>query len=342
MKRVCLIGGVSLAAVACLGAAGAYRHATRDPNLHDPFNRTVGVEMVQRLLEKTPIAQWRFCRCNPDEELELTTTTGTRTRASLFRPTGHSAGSGFVLFHGRTALGRRMSTYRALASALRDAGYWVLVPDLPGFGTSTDPFASGVPEQLDRELEVARAAVEHLAGLLDGGPVFLVGHSRGAGVAFETDRRSEFARGVALIGPAVAWSAVYSDLDRREYYWRRVRETYAFVYGKPMPSSYTNTDWLETMRDWPSREDYAEHFSRPDHAPLLILEAENEEASESLASVVRSPSRVVTLPADHYLNTAQSLGFVIYDADGIRSASDQLTTAFGLSDVALDLAPTRQ
>lgn len=82
-----------------------------------------------------------------------------------------------LLLHG-WALGQR--SYRAVAEALGEHGYRVLVPDLPGFGSSSDLPPARVS---------FRSYASFLSELLDalelGVPVHVVGHSFGGGVAVQ-------------------------------------------------------------------------------------------------------------------------------------------------------------
>lgn len=105
-------------------------------------------------------------------------------RSESCRIDGTSYGYGVVDASGPTVVlvhgwGLARHSYRRAAESLATAGYRVVVPDLPGFGTSSDLPLNRI------SLESYAASMQRfLEGCdeLGGGPVHLVGHSFGGAV----------------------------------------------------------------------------------------------------------------------------------------------------------------
>ncbi|HEY5024134.1 MAG TPA: alpha/beta hydrolase [Acidimicrobiales bacterium] len=93
-------------------------------------------------------------------------------------------------------MGDLRSTYRFLASALREAGYRVASTDLRGHGDSDITFGSyGDVETADDVV----ALIEKL-----GGPAVVIGNSMGAGCAvLAAAARPDLVHGMVLVGPFV-------------------------------------------------------------------------------------------------------------------------------------------
>lgn len=105
---------------------------------------------------------------------------------------------GTVVFLHGWGLGPR--SYADPIGALAAHGYRVVALGLPGFGGS-----GHLPGQVSREELVARVAA-HVVAALDAaaidGPVLLVGHSFGAGVAvMAAEKRPELFSGVVMLSP---------------------------------------------------------------------------------------------------------------------------------------------
>jgi hypothetical protein len=110
--------------------------------------------------------------------------------------------------------------------------------------------------------------------------------------------------------------------DRSRYFAQRYREQYRFVYGRSVP------EWNRSSRQ---EGKYDENvwlaYERPGHKPFLLILGERDEPSghESVladfASVAAPKEFMMLRRSDHYLNSAQSSGFVFYDLD----VADQVT-----------------
>lgn len=108
-----------------------------------------------------------------------------------------------VLVHG---WGLAHASYRATAESLGRQGFRVIVPDLPGFGRSSElPFYRISFESFAEAVRTFLAQCEDV----DGEPVHLVGHSFGGAVAAEVARTApDLVRSVTLVCSAggVTWS----------------------------------------------------------------------------------------------------------------------------------------
>lgn len=132
-----------------------------------------------RPLEPTPAG------LQPFDELRLARTVGDGTLAAVrFAATGAARG-GVLLLHPWLAWGRTYFHRRGRIEALREAGYEVLVPDFPGFGSSGPPRLF-----FDRGVEDALAA---FAALLPGRPLHVWGVSSGGYWAHPVTSRGGFA-----------------------------------------------------------------------------------------------------------------------------------------------------
>lgn len=120
---------------------------------------------ASRPLEATPAG------LAPFEELRLARTAGRGTLAAVRFPATGEPRAGVLLLHPWLSWGRTYFHRRGRIEALREAGYEVLVPDLPGFGASGPPslfFDRGVGDALGA-----------LASHLPGRPVHVWGVSSG-------------------------------------------------------------------------------------------------------------------------------------------------------------------
>jgi hypothetical protein len=109
----------------------------------------------------------------------------------------------------------------------------------------------------------------------------------------------------------------YKD-QRGEYFSQRFLDTYRFIYGKELPDWYS---WeLTKMEDADAEFRKADNALKiPGHKPMVLLLGEKDQP-DGHAYVLddfklwAEPKDIVNLRrADHYLNAAQSLGFVFYD-----------------------------
>lgn len=141
--------------------------------------RALAPRRPDRLLEPTPAS------LAPFEELRLPRREGGGTLAATRFPALGDARAGVLLLHPWLGWGRTYFHRRGRIEALREAGYEVLAPDLPGFGGSG-------PARLffDRGVEDARAA---LAARLPDRPIHVWGVSSGGYWAHPVISRGGFA-----------------------------------------------------------------------------------------------------------------------------------------------------
>jgi pimeloyl-ACP methyl ester carboxylesterase len=126
-------------------------------------------------------------------------------------------GETVVLIHG---WGLAHSSYRAAAEAIAQQGHRVIVPDLPGFGDSSDVPLFGVSfTTYAREM---RRFLEHCSDL-GGEPVHLIGHSFGGAVAAQIAHDApELVRSVVLVSSVSGAT------------WQRSEETERLLAERPI------------------------------------------------------------------------------------------------------------
>lgn len=315
--------------LASLLAVGAIALRMRlDRGAQDPYNRTVGPAKLLDVIRRVGPGRLGICLCRPVADLRLTSEDGLTTAASLYAPDAAEPRGGVVVVHGNTALGRRLATYRVLASGLSQRGWTVLTLDLPGFGESDDPLAAG-PRPAGYEERMIAAAVRHLIGARGVRPaeVTVIGHSRGTAPALRAALATPEVGRLVLIGGRRRWAERLDDPERREYFWTRATETHRFVYGHPFPAWYSLDDWVrDAAFDY---ADYDARFTREGHPPVLLIDGEREAEADKryfealLARWAEPKARVRLAGSDHYGNMAQSLGVILYD----RGVADQLVDA---------------
>ena len=213
-----------------------------------------------------------------------------------------------------------------LASALAERGAAVLLFDQLGFGSSDDPFGRG-PEAARRAYDRTALAAVALDALtreaaIDPRRVVVVGHSGGALAALRLAFEHPAVGAAVLIGPPRRVEERSENTTDIAYFSERFAETHRWVYGGDLP------DWLEPAHlaaEGPySLEEHLEWGGRglaeAGHPPVLFVDGGREDPDE-LAYLDRfldhvTPPRVLLRQprANHYLNAAESLGWVVYDA----------------------------
>ena len=133
---------------------------------------------------------------------------------------------------------------------------------------------------------------------------------------------------IILIGGRRRWRQRLGDPEYRSYFWERASEIHRFVYGTPFPAWYTTEAWLEGV-DF-GYEDYAEIFRRPDHKPIMLVDGEREHPRdkqyfEDLYARLEGVKRFTRLAgSNHYANTAQTLGLIVYDRAVMQQLVDEI------------------
>ena len=312
----------ALGAIA-LGIAAALVLARREA--HDPYDRTIGPRRVDAVVE-VAAGSTRVCRCEPDRTIPIGHA-GFATRGDLYGTDRETAAPGVVLIHGNTARGRRLATYRALATRLAARGAVVLAYDQLGFGESDDPFGRG-PEAARRAYDrvaLATAAVDRLVeeAPVDPSRLVVVGHSGGALPALRLAFDDPRVGAAVLVGPPRRVEERSDDATDVAYFGERFAATYRWVYGHDLPA------WLEPAHlaaegpysleehlVWPT----APGLGEPGHVPVLFVDGGREDPRElayleAFLDQVTEPRALLRQErANHYLNTAESLGWVVYDA----------------------------
>lgn len=318
--------------------------AERERGVGFVHDRTVGLRTVQRrVLDRVGWSGIGICRCVPDRELRIPMPGGFETTASLFLPPDRRGSAdrllpGVVLVHGNVWNARRVAPYRLWATRLAEAGYAVLVFDLIGFGDSDDPYgrgASGVTAAFDRVGQVKAAiAVLLLERSVDPSDLTIMGHSGGVDPAVAAGTSIPNVRGiVAMVSPPPPEEAALDELspERAAYFETRAREQYTFIYGREAPADF----YSEFSQE--SNPDYERGWARlrePTHPAFLLVLGERDQPGGHAFELTRlatltEPASLLALPrADHYLNTAQSLGFIFYDRRLAETFIDGLANWF--------------
>lgn len=332
--------------VVTVGAVSVAFAAESERGADFAYNRTVGPHVIGwRVLQP---AGWRgmgVCRCAPDAEREIGLPGGFETVGSLYLPDRARPGSpapGVLLVHGNVWNGRDASTYRLWAERLAEGGYAVLLFDMLGFGDSDDPYGRG-PEGLTPARDAPGQVRAALTALLDDpsvdtADVSIMGHSGGVAPAVAvglSDPRVD--RIVAYVSPPPPGTVDPDDGGRSRglYFTVRAAVQYSFIYGRETPQWVLQEGHPEPAADGaeaPLAEaaDPVERLAESGHPPYLLILGERDEPGghgferERFRRAAEPKTLFVVPGADHYLNSAQSLGFVFYD----RAVAD--TFASGL------------
>jgi pimeloyl-ACP methyl ester carboxylesterase len=170
--------------------------------------------------------------------------------------------------------------------------------------------------------------VRHAQSVVPNLPTFLLGHSRGGGVALLA------AAGVPNLCGVVTWSAI-SRVDRWDE--RTVREWRAKGYRDEM-----NTRTKQWMRMSPRiLDDYDANQSRLDilaaasrlDVPLLVIHGARDESvpvaeAHAIASRAKDPSLCVIANASHTYNAIHPLVHVPFELTMVAELSAHFVTAY--------------
>jgi pimeloyl-ACP methyl ester carboxylesterase len=313
--------------------------AAREKGVDFEFDRTTGPERVLRLARGVGLMDVGVCRCVPDLDTSFVLPGGFRTGASVYYGRGDGARPAVLLIHGNTWLGRHLSTYRLKARLLADAGFTVLAYDQVGFGDAEDRFkhgAAGLPAAYDFYGQ-ASAALEFLMRLvpLDGDAgVTVKGHSGGVDVALYLGHANPAVnRVVIMVAPPPPMEGENAQAERGAYFSARAAHTYRSIHEREWP------DWFEWDMTQADERDPSQLYRQDGHPPVLLVLGERDEprghpAVLAMYEEIAGPKDLAWLPrSNHYLNTAQSLGFVFFDrrvARHFRTAVvDRLSEGFG-------------
>lgn len=309
------------------------------------YDATTGPGKVRAHLSLRQPLNIGICRCAAAKDVRLRLPEGFETAASVYDRGGPGRRPGIVFVHGNTWLGRNLSTYRLLATVLADNGFIVLTFDSFGFGESDDPFGRG-PEAVAAAsgLGVVRAAIDYLIENtpVEPGRIAIFGHSGGVEPAIAVGiARPEIVGIVVMVAPPPVGSETPGteesntpgtekyEKQRGEYFSQRFLDTYRFIYGKEWPDWYS---WeLTKMEDVDAEVRKGDNaLKNPGHKPIMLLLGERDQP-DGHAYVLdgfklwAEPKDIVNLRrADHYLNAAQSLGFVFYDRAVARQVREDL------------------
>lgn len=297
----------------------------------DPYDRTVGLDRVEAVFEVAGLST-RVCLCAPDRTIEVEHA-GFSTPVDLYgydrllESETVTSTPLVLIVHGNAVRGRQLAPYRVLATELAERGAIVAIHDQLGFGQSDDPFARG-PEAARLAYDRAALANEVLLRLVQEVPVdsdriTVVGHSGGALPALKLALESPDVSAAVLVGPPRRVEERSEDSTDVAYFADRFRDTYRWVYGRDLP------DWLEPEHlaaEGPyALEDYLEWSTAPGlgevgHVPVLFVDGGREDPRElayldAFLDRVEEPRRLLRQErANHYLNAAESLVWIVYDS----------------------------
>lgn len=271
-----------------------------------------------------------WCSCSSDEEITIMRRDSLKIAGSLYATKDKTKRPGIILFHGNTPVGRKLAIYKILAEKLSRKGYIVLTIDFTGFGESDDPFSLGTIEALDRDLD-AYAAIDFLKTLqiIDTSQIYLIGHSGGAGPAFNVGVKEPIVKGIIAIGPPRRVSERFHNLHDKNYFWKRAIGTRQEIYGKEFPTWYTEDMWVEGILRHNLKK-YIHYFSQNWHKPLFLIDGELESEKDKLYlrnffNEITEPKKYITLAhADHYCNTMAFLSFAFYDKKTITQVINEI------------------
>jgi pimeloyl-ACP methyl ester carboxylesterase len=315
---------------AALGVvSGAALVGTRQLGAQFPYDQTSGTrQILARVVEQAGLFGTGVCRCEPHREDELSLPGGFRTPVSIYDQGGAGLRPGLVIPHGNTWLGRNLSIYRLLASALAEEGFIVLTFDYLKHGRSDNPFRFGPPgvrEAFDFPAQT-RAAIDFLVNntQVDPNDVSVFGHSGGADWAEFVGLTSGDVSRVALMvtppSPPEPETEVIREDPRLSDRWH---QTYQFLYGRPVP------EWVQWRMTGMSDRDWDGVYAlreTPGHKPLLILIGERDQPrdhqfAKDWFGQLAEPKTLLTIErSGHYANTGQALGLVFFD----RAVREQL------------------
>lgn len=330
--RWLLVGGAFIAACSM-----ALAWVVLEPGRGFRYDRTTGYERVVALIQRVGISHLSVCRCAPDHTQRIRLPGGFETLVAVYG-NGKTARPGIVISHGNTWLGSSLSTYRLLATELARRGYVVATFDYPGFGQADNPFGEGpsnVAAAYDKPA-ILDAVIEYLIANsnVDHSNMTVFGHSGGVDWAMRAALRNPNVANVAVMvapSPATFRGSKQTTLEyaasRSTYFSRRFAEQHEYVYGTKAPDWY---DWELVQPNGRYSDDVFESYRISGHPSLLMILGQMDEPSGHDSELARfdaisQPKKLMLLShSDHYLNTAQSLGFVFYDVRVARQIGDEL------------------
>jgi pimeloyl-ACP methyl ester carboxylesterase len=322
---------VSSAAVSVVGFAALLGVWQRGSEFaHD---QTTGTrKILQGVVGQAGLLGTSVCRCAPEQVGRMRLPGGFETSFSVYDRGGDGLRPGVVILHGNTWYGQNLSIYRLLADHLAQEGYIVLTFDYVGKGQSDDPFKygqSGVRRAFDFPAQT-RAAIDYLIENtpVDREDITVFGHSGGADWAQFVGLTDDVVSRVALMVALRPRHGPESDRERQTETGGeapeisdRFRETYRFIYRKPVPGWF---QWRMTGADDPGWDAVNTLVETPGHKPLLVVIGERDRPRGD-AGVKRrfdelaEPKKLVWIDrSDHYANSGQALGLVFYDREVAR------------------------
>lgn len=330
--------GVYLLMGALAGVAAAVLALVAlEPGRDFPFDSTTGPQKAyKKVIRVAGISGTGICRCAPSTTDRITLPGGFETKLSIYGDAGEIPRPAMIVAHGNVWMGGDLSTYRLIGTRLAEKGFIVAVFDIPGYGEADSPYVngpSGVADASDRVLQL-NAVIDYLIAntKVDPSNIAVFGHSGGVQWAMRTAAVNPKVAKVAIMvappPPVFEDVSVKSDQEysskRGAYFAQRYADQYRFIYDDEVPEW---SSWELTERDVRYPDNPWDPYKIPGHKPILLLLGERDqpgghpEVLRTFEPVTEPKSLIMLHRSDHYANTAQTLGFVIYDTE----VSEQLT-----------------
>jgi pimeloyl-ACP methyl ester carboxylesterase len=270
-----------------------------------------------------------LCRVFPDQELTLQRKDGIKLAASLYLPIKNKKkqNPAIVLLHGNTVEGRKSSCILLLSKQLAEKGYLVIAPDFAGYGKSEDPFELNDITAINSSLDIA-VILDWLEKRddVDQQQINLLAHSGGSIFAMDVASKGGRVHSLALIGPP-RQVEIFQSPENVNNACIRMHEQWQYIYHHNIPKWYTQKMWSDgalgagaTPMLMGNINHYLPYFTGPAHIPILLIDGSREFSAAltylfDYTEKISQPKKYVTLKdSDHYMNTFNWCGLVLYDA----------------------------
>jgi pimeloyl-ACP methyl ester carboxylesterase len=286
----------------------------------DPFYRlkwlywllSYGYHHVKSLTNK-PFINIRWLISSSSQRVSFRSNSLTIT-GDLYQPEHTKNTPALLLLHGSSVFGRKLPLIHALAHEFSAIGYTVLIIDFRGYGESQDPL-----ERTSAAFDFAQdvqSALDFLTSqvAIDRNQIYAFGHSLGAGVLLDAQKRDQRIKKAVLFGPPRRLSERFLNSEATDRKKLLIRWQADMQLDQPLSFSL----WQQVLAPL-NIENYSQDFSIAGHRPIFLIDAdkESQEDLDFLREIYHrmvQPVKYWTVPAsDHYLNTGFLLFWPCYD-----------------------------